>query len=216
MSIWKGVEINLSDTIVGDTIWLIYGDWMRMEGKNGVKPKKPLIQYPCGWPAPTPASMSPPIVQYSTVQDSTIQDSTLQKYKPPKVKLFEESSFEYSISKFFLSNLISRWVSSVIYQLTKKSELDIIYSWAWIVDKMIRIDNLTPDQIKYIVEFTTKDEFWSKTILSMEKFRKKNKEWIPYFVVIIWKIKDSWELKKDTSQMSWDEALEEAKRRWLV
>lgn len=155
--------------------------------------------------------------QYKKVKKvKNVKKKTNELYKPPKVKLFEESSFEYRISKFFLSDLISRWIASVIYQLTKKTELDIIESWAWVVSKMMRIDKLSEKQIKFLIEFTIKDDFWSTIILSMEKFRKKNSEGIPYYVILVWKIKDSWALKKETSQMSEEEALVEAKKRWLI
>ena len=130
-------------------------------------------------------------------------------YKPWKVKLFEEESFEYSISKFFLDSLISRGVASVLYQLKKKSEETIIISWAWVVSKIINIDKLTPEQLRYIIEFTIQDDFWSTVILSMEKFRKKNKEWIPYLIVIIWKMKEFQGNRKLTQEDKENMSLEE-------
>ena len=133
--------------------------------------------------------------------------------KPVKIKIFQEDSFEYSISKFFLNHLV--WVQepSILYQLKKKSEDEVLQSWASEVDRMLRIDMLTPDQVRYIVEFTVQDEFWSTVILSMLKFRKKNKDWVPYLIVIIGKIKD---FKKDPSQLSENDLLKHAKAEWYI
>jgi hypothetical protein len=39
------------------------------------------------------------------------------------------------------------------------------------------------------LKFIKQDEFRSKQILSISKLRKKNKEWIPYMVLMIDRIK---------------------------
>ncbi|MBT3853296.1 hypothetical protein HOF65_04910 [bacterium] len=123
-----------------------------------------------------------------TLLNFTLLNSTstlLSENKPSNFSNFKEESFEYSISKIFLQDLINRQVASVLYSLKTKSEDDIIQIWASEVSRMLRVDKLTPDQVRYVVEFTIQDDFRSTVILSMMKFRKKNSDKIPYFVVII-------------------------------
>ena len=45
MEICSGHSVELPDSIVWDTIWLIYWEWMNMESKNWNKPKESLIIY---------------------------------------------------------------------------------------------------------------------------------------------------------------------------
>lgn len=216
ISIWNWKMTPLPNNILGDTISLIYGDWMNMEARNWHKPVKSLVYQCSEWPGTVPPSDPAPVMKWNEVKCSVMKCNEMKWIsKPLKIKIFEGDSFEYSCSKFFLDDLVSRQVPSILYQLTQKTEDSILQARAVEVSNMLRLDWLTHDQIREIIKFTVQDEFWSTVILSMNKFRKK-KDWIPYFITIINKIKDSWWFKKDTSQMSWDEALAEAKRRWLV
>lgn len=42
-----------------------------------------------------------------------------------------------------------------------------------------------------ILEFITKDDFWKKNIWSITKLRKKNKDWLKYWIIMIEKMKQS-------------------------
>jgi len=75
ISIGAGMSHKVSDSLVWDTISLIYWDWMNMEKKNGVKIDKSLIIYPSELPAQVTASESVPIVQYSEVKESIVKDN---------------------------------------------------------------------------------------------------------------------------------------------
>lgn len=46
-------------------------------------------------------------------------------------------------------------------------------TWADHIDKMIRIDKRKPDDIKAVIEFCQKDDFWASNILSTSKLRKQ-------------------------------------------
>ena len=48
-----------------------------------------------------------------------------------------------------------------------------ITKWATDIDRMIRIDHITPDEIKFIIEFSQNDSFWCANILSAGKLRDK-------------------------------------------
>lgn len=50
---------------------------------------------------------------------------------------------------------------------------DDLTRWALDIDKMIRLDNRTPPEIKAIIEFSQRDSFWCSNILSAGKLREK-------------------------------------------
>ena len=72
------------------------------------------------------------------------------------------------------------------------AKIIIINNWAEEAEKLKRIDKYTEEQIEFVFEFTKQDEFWKNQILSIKKFREKNKNNIPYFVVMIDKIKEKY------------------------
>jgi hypothetical protein len=65
------------------------------------------------------------------------------------------------------------------------------------IEKMIRIDGLTIDQIHAIIEEATTHDFWKKQIRSLAKLRQKNKDGIPYWAVMVGLIKERLEKKKN-------------------
>ena len=194
INIWNGIPVEVPNSIIWDTIFLIFGDWMNMENKNWVKVDKLLIRYRSELPEEVIGG-SWQIVSESLaliVKDSIVKDSIVKENsKPPKISFFEESSFEYQISKFFLYDLLTRKTACTIYLLTRKSEEDILQLWADEVRKMLEIDKFTEAQIDYVIKFACKDEFRSTVILTMMKFREKNKKlWVPHFIILVWKIKE--------------------------
>lgn len=50
---------------------------------------------------------------------------------------------------------------------------DDLTRWAEEIDRMIRIDERTPDEIMAMITFSQKDAFWSGNILSAKKLREK-------------------------------------------
>jgi hypothetical protein len=48
-----------------------------------------------------------------------------------------------------------------------------IQNWAVVADRMIRLDDRTAKQIEDLIEWSQKDDFWCRNILSMEKLRTK-------------------------------------------
>jgi len=55
--------------------------------------------------------------------------------------------------------------------------------WLDTIDKLIRIDKRTPEQIIAIIQKTRADNFWRLNFRSIVKLRDKNKEDIPYLIV---------------------------------
>jgi len=86
----------------------------------------------------------------------------------------------------FVYDFIDQENTQVKYQLSKNEN--------YIETQFLEIDKLEKDwfgidAIKLVLKFIKQDEFRSKQILSISKLRKKNKEWIPYMVLMIDRIK---------------------------
>ena len=74
----------------------------------------------------------------------------------------------------------------VVYQLTTYLEGKIrennssvkertepqIQSWCKDIDKLLRLDKANPDEVKRVIDWVVKDDFWSVNILSAKKLRK--------------------------------------------
>ena len=184
INIWDWESVNMPDTLVWDTVWLIYGEWMNMESKNGNKPKSSLIQYPSESLAQvTPSNTA------TRVEESRVEENRINIYKPSK-QVFQEDSFEYIISKRFLDFHKQEQTPSILYLINSKWEQDILNKWSDEVRKLKEIDKYTETQIKYIIDFTLQDDFWKNQIQSIDKFRKK-KDWISYFIKMIDKAKEN-------------------------
>jgi hypothetical protein len=68
-----------------------------------------------------------------------------------------------------LANLLR----SLILRNNPKSKAPDLTKWAVDVDRMMNIDNRTPEEIKSVIEFCQNDDFWQVNILSTSKLREK-------------------------------------------
>lgn len=148
------------------------------------------------------------------------------KYKNISNKIiYPQNSFFYKISRDFLDFQIWENVHQILFLLKKESEkifykdLDlekydisefwtkekfreeiwkiiIANKWAEEIRKLQEIDWYTEEQIQFVLDFTKKDNFRKDQILSIKKFRQKNKDDIPYFVVMIDEIKKTIQKQK--------------------
>jgi len=59
--------------------------------------------------------------------------------------------------------------------------------WINTIDKLIRIDKYSIDDIVIAVQFAVKDSFWINNFQSLSKLRRKNKEGIQYIAVFLQK-----------------------------
>lgn len=72
IEIWDWKKINIPDTMVWDTVSLIYGEWMNMESKNGNKPKSSLIYHITEWIVDSCPSKSGARVEESIIEESRL------------------------------------------------------------------------------------------------------------------------------------------------
>jgi len=88
------------------------------------------------------------------------------------------------VYKYIYSN-IDTW--NISYLINKQWETKYIYSQMLEAEKIIK--QVWLETFITILSFIKQDEFWSKQILSIAKLNRKNKEWVPYYIVIMDKIK---------------------------
>ena len=103
-----------------------------------------------------------------------------------------KNNFDYS----FVDEFLNKDNPIIKYQI-EKDWLNI-YLWKQYeaVDKLIK-DWFTLEQIQLSCLFIKQDDFWKNNILTIKKLRQKNKDWVPYIVVILWKAKDFIEKKQE-------------------
>lgn len=75
------------------------------------------------------------------------------------------------------------------YQIEKQWEDDYLQKQYQAYNKIISTNKITPLNLDRILEFVKQDKFRNKNIWSITKLLDKNKEWVPYRVVMIDKIK---------------------------
>ena len=88
--------------------------------------------------------------------------SASQKEEPEKAKSPSEQAME-----------LSNFLRSLIVRNNPKSKAPDITKWAIDIDRMISIDNRTPEEIRSVIEFCQNDDFWQSNILSTAKLREK-------------------------------------------
>jgi len=87
------------------------------------------------------------------------------------------SSSSSSSSKIFLSDSDEIRLSELLFQLMVENNPGAkkpnFQTWAKDIDKMLRIDKRTPEEIDMVIRWSQKDGFWFKNILSTSKLRKQ-------------------------------------------
>lgn len=87
----------------------------------------------------------------------------------------------------FVEEFIDKENWTIKYLMNK--DKDYIKKQNQYVDKLIK-QWYDIETIKTVLRYIKQDEFWNKNILSIKKLTEKNKDWIPYILVMIEKIKN--------------------------
>lgn len=109
MDIGSGLVVQLPDTLVWDTVWLIYWEWMNMESKNGNKPEKSLVQYSSESPGEPCAGNPDTRVEYSRVEESIVDKDISKDISTTEVAVVDDKSsridnMQKLIKETFLEN----------------------------------------------------------------------------------------------------------------
>ena len=95
IKIWDWGEISPPDNIVWDVVQLIYGEWMNMEAKNGVKREKSSINLCSEWPGEVVPSDPGTRVEYSRVEENRVEES--RNIVPTETKIIK-NEYQENIS----------------------------------------------------------------------------------------------------------------------
>ncbi|AIY81786.1 helix-turn-helix domain protein [Clostridium botulinum 202F] len=122
----------------------------------------------------TPSVKNEPSVKITPIVGGEITpivggEITPQKEKEKKIKennIYSSEKDEYRLS-LLLKNLILNRDSKA---RAKKCDLQ---KWCIHINKLIRLDNRTPEDIERVIKWCQNDIFWSSNILSTEKLRKQ-------------------------------------------
>lgn len=81
------------------------------------------------------------------------------------------------INVSFTNETVEYQLSNLLYQSILKNDekfkMPNLSSWADHIDRLMRIDNRSPDEIKSVIGFATTNDFWKSNILSTKKLRDK-------------------------------------------
>jgi hypothetical protein len=115
------------------------------------------------------------------------------KAKTKKNQITDEDLTIYITNNNRLYVIVSKYIEnnkqywSISYQINKQWKEKYIYSQIQEAEKLVK--EIWFKNLNDILEFIPKDDFRSKQILSIAKLNRKNKEWVPYYVVIMDKMK---------------------------
>jgi hypothetical protein len=94
---------------------------------------------------------------------SKVQYSKKENKEPIPPKWSEESD-EYRLSLYLYNHMLLN---------NDRAKKPNFQSWSDSIDKMIRIDNRSVEDIKKVIKFCQNDSFWKSNILSTSKLRDK-------------------------------------------
>lgn len=117
----------------------------------------------------------------SIVNYDVYQDSQSYKGRDKGRPFFEQGQLEEErrerMNKTFLSNSDEVRLSELLFEKilsrNPNHKKPNIQTWAKDIDRMIRIDQRTPEDIRRVIEWCQADPFWQCNILSTGKLRKQ-------------------------------------------
>lgn len=132
------------------------------------------------------------IIKQSNKEGVEIKDS--KQSNSDEVDLFskseEEKEKKVPLKKEKLSNevifpIVKKLSSYFPEDITKRLSRNDKLKWSETVEKLIRLDEYTKEQIERAVEIGRKDNFWKNNFLSITKLRKKDKQDVKYIQVFL-------------------------------
>jgi hypothetical protein len=97
---------------------------------------------------------------------------------PPEIEIEKEIEIEIEKKKdnIFDENSTEFQLSLYLYELVNKNftmKKPNLQTWATHIDKIIRIDGRSAEEIKKVIEWSQQDDFWKQNIRSTSKLRKQ-------------------------------------------
>jgi len=115
-----------------------------------------------------PDSLNPYTDSISTSEPSP--DPVREKSKKAKqIPLFDEATEQYQLALFVRQCVLKNLPNAKVPESTPED----LRRWAYNIDLMMRIDYRSPDEIRQLMDWAHKDQFWKANILSPGKLREK-------------------------------------------
>jgi len=180
-------------------------DRNRENGKKGGRPKKPsgLIGNPN---EPKKADSDNDNVSDS-VNESVSVSANVNEEKKNKTLLsqVDESTLDHRDKEYYqIANSFMELFKSNLLELnisTKTLDSAKFKTWINPIRLLMENDNRTIEEFREVFEFIKNDNFWKQQIRSTEKLRKKDKDGVTYFEVLLIKSRNE-QKRKSVSEES--------------
>jgi hypothetical protein len=104
----------------------------------------------------------------------TSPKSRVEKSRVEKSIIYCHNSVEFRLSSLLLDLILQRKADYQQSKIdTEKKKNQYLQKWAVHIDRLIRLDNRTPDRIEEVIRWSQQDDFWQNNILATEKLRKQ-------------------------------------------
>ena len=174
IKIWDWGEISPPDSIVWDVVQLIYGEWMNMEAKNGVKREKSSINLCSELPGEVVPSDPGTRVEYSRVEENRGEESTYPENTQDKEiqnTKISDKWWEFCKLEWFAS-----YTARVLIEKWWKPDMNTDEFTDWIA-KFMEARDITyseSDYKKWKWAFQSMFTYWDE----QDKWSKKKKMWL--------------------------------------
>lgn len=134
------------------------------------------------------------IISVGQTVSNSVGHTKKSQSKPKKNKISDEALTIYITNNNRLYLIVSKYIQSnmntwnISYLVNKQWENQYIYSQMLEAEKIVK--KVWFDTLITILTFIKQDDFRSKQILSIAKLNRKNKDGVPYYIVIMDKIKE--------------------------
>ena len=122
------------------------------------------------FPSSFPPSFPPSVNIFSSEPSSdTTQTQPIEKPKSKQAPVFSEDTEQYQLALFMRQCVLENLPNAKVPEETPKS----LKRWTHDIDLMIRIDNRNPNDIRDMMDWAHKDEFWRANVLCPSNLREK-------------------------------------------
>ena len=87
---------------------------------------------------------------------------------PPEAKVYDKNGIPFKCAKYLADKILA------VNPNAKVPKDDAaLYKWCIHIDRLLRLDNKPPSELRAVLAFAVTDPFWSTNILSTKTFREK-------------------------------------------
>ena len=91
------------------------------------------------------------------------------KNRSRQIPVFDEDTEQYKLALFMRQCILENLPNAKVPEATP----DKLKRWSYDIDLMMRIDCRSPDEIRELIDWSHRDQFWKANILSPGKLREK-------------------------------------------